>query len=332
MRLALLRLSVIVFATLFLLMSIDGVQAQSSRTMTEADVEQLIKELSNWGRWGEDDQLGALNLITAKKRQQAAALVEHGVSVSLARDAETLAAADNPDPFKHRMLLTGASPGNWCVDTFNVAYHGYAHTHMDSLCHLFHHGKMFNGFSREQVTEQGAAVLSIRNVKEGIFTRGILMDIPKLRGVKYLEPGSPIYPEELVAWENRANMKVSAGDVVFIYTGRWARRAEKGAWGADEHGMPGLHASCVRWLRERDIAMLGSDAASDVLPSGVAGVSHPIHLITLHAMGVHIFDNCDLEALSQAARKYQRWYFLLTASPIPVVGGTGSPLNPIATY
>lgn len=304
--------------------------AQDLHKMTKADVERLVKELSNWGRWGKQDQLGALNLITPEKRRRAAALVKHGISVSLARDAETKTAVDNPNPFIHKMLPVVNN--QWAVDNYSVAYHGYAHTHMDALCHLFYRGRMYNGFTTDQVTSKGAKKLSIDNIKKGIFTRGVLIDIPALRGLKYLEPGSPIYPEELTAWENRAGIKVEAGDVVFIRTGRWARRDALGPWDQTKDGLAGLHASCAKWLRKRDIAMLGSDAASDVIPSRVQGISHPIHLLTLHAMGVHIFDNCDLEALSKTAAKMKRWHFLLTAAPIPVLGGTGSPLNPIATY
>ena len=326
---------------LILLLAVGTVQAvlaqpadaQSNRTMTLADVDRLVDELSNWGRWGKDDQLGTLNLITDKKRSQAVQLVKEGISVSLARIAEVEEAADNPDPFAHRMLATGQDPATvWAMDNFGVSYHGFAHTHMDSLCHLFYRGKMYNGFSQQEVTSQGAAKLSIHNVQNGILTRGILIDIPKLRGVQYLEPGTPIYPEELVAWENRAGIQVTSGDVVFIRTGRWARRDKTGPWGVDEDGLAGLHVSCATWLRSRDIAMLGSDAASDVMPSQVAGMPHPVHLLTLHAMGVHIFDNCDLENLSKTAARLGRWEFMLSAAPIPVKGGTGSPLNPIATF
>ena len=305
----------------------EPVKAQ--RNMTKADVDKLVVELSNWGRWGKDDQLGTLNLITADKRKASAKLVQLGLSVSLARQAEEVEAADNPSPFEQKMLPIVNN--TWAVDQYRVDYHGYAHTHMDSLSHLFFRGKMYNGFSRDEVTASGANRLSIENIKGGIFTRGILIDIPHLRGVKYLEPGSPIYPEELDAWENRAGLKVGPGDVVFIRTGRWARRAEKGPWDI-EQGLAGLHGSCARWLRNRDIAMLGSDSASDVIPSQIPEVSHPIHLLTLHAMGVHIFDNCDLEAVAKTSAKLKRWDFLLTAAPIPVTGGTGSPLNPIATF
>jgi len=310
----------------------EAAVAQSREKMTKADVDALIAELSNWGRWGEDDQLGALNLITPEKRKAAAALVREGISVSLARNVEKKQAVDNPDPFKHTMLLVGrGSDSPWASDNISVAFHGYAHTHMDSLCHLFYRGKMYNGFSRDEVMQSGAAKLSIDNIKQGIFTRGILIDIPRLRGERFLEPGSAIYPEELDAWEKHAGLKVESGDVVFIRTGRWKRRDLTGPWDI-ERGLAGLHASCARWLKQRDIAMLGSDSASDVIPSGIDGVTHPIHLLTLHAMGVHIFDNCDLEDLSETTGRLQRWDFLLTASPIPVEGGTGSPLNPIASF
>lgn len=303
------------------------------KDLTKADVDRLFKELSNWGRWGADDQLGTLNLITSAKRVQAATLVKEGRSVSLARNVEKKAAADNSSPFQQVMLSTGKGEGTqWVTDRYTVSYHGIAHTHMDSLCHLVQDGKLYNGYLQSEITDSGAGKLSVHHFKHGIFTRAILMDIPRLRGVKHLEPGSPIYPEELSAWENRAGVKVGAGDVVFIRTGKWARRDELGAWDSSKEGLAGLHVSCAKWLKERDVAMLGSDAASDVMPSRVAGVAQPVHLLTLNAMGMPIFDNCDLEEVGRVAEQLKRWEFLITAAPIPVEGGTGSPLNPIATF
>jgi kynurenine formamidase len=309
------------------------VRAQALRPMSSDEFEQLYREVSNWGRWGKTDQLGTLNLITTEKRKQAAKLVVEGISVSLARIPEETVAADNPDPFVQTMLKTGSEPGNnWAVDNYSVSYHGFAHTHMDSLCHLLYRGKMYNGFSKNEITIDGSNKLSIHNIKPGIFTRGILIDIPALRGVDYLTPGSPIYPDELDAWVNRASIEIKPGDVVFFRTGRWAMRDREGPWSVREQGAAGLHASCGRWLRKQDMAMVGSDAAMDVMPSGVDGVTHPIHVLTLNAMGIHIFDNCDLELLSKTCAKLKRWEFLLTAAPIPVKGGTGSPLNPIASF
>ena len=307
--------------------------AEERPKLTKADIERQITELSNWGRWGKDDQLGALNLITPEKRVQAAHLVKKGISVSLARDVEKNQAVDNGSPFQHEMVLIGrGTTGPWATDKISVDYHGFAHTHMDSLCHLFYNGKIYNGFSRDKIGPNGAEVMAIRNAKTGIFTRGILFDIPALRGVRFLEPGTAIYPEDLDAWEKHAKVKVSSGDVVFISTGRWARRDAMGPWSVEKEGAAGLHASCAKWLKDRDIAMLGSDGASDVVPSQVEGIDFPVHLLTLHAMGVHIFDNCDLTDISKTAEKLQQWEFLLTASPLAIPGGTGSPLNPIATY
>jgi kynurenine formamidase len=309
------------------LLAIATVLSFAQPKLTKADIEKMMAELSNWGRWGKQDQLGALNLITPAKRKQAAALVKEGVTVSLARETNKEVAPDNPNPYQHTMIVTERSS----ADTISIRFHGYQHTHLDALCHFFYQGKMYNGFAQQEVSEQGAGKLAITNVKQGIFTRGVLMDIAALKGVPYLEPSTAIYPEDLDAWEKKAGLKVAPGDAIFIRTGRWARRAAKGPWEVGRNSA-GLHASCARWLKQRDVALLGSDVASDVLPSGIAGVALPVHLLTLNAMGVHIFDNCDLEALSAATAQRKRWTFLLTAAPIPITGGTGSPLNPIATF
>jgi kynurenine formamidase len=307
--------------------------SQSNRTVTAAMVDQWMTELSNWGRWGKDDQMGAVNLITPAKRKQAAALVRDGVSVSLARNTETVKAADNDSPFVHTMTSTGtnAQGGTYSMDLISVSYHGWAHTHMDSLCHMFYKGKMYNGFPQTDVTSEGAGKLAITNFKNGFLSRGILMDIPRLKGVAYLEPGTPIYPEDLDGWEKKAGVKVGSGDIVLIRTGRWAARDARGPWPISSKAA-GLHASCTKWLKARDVAVLGSDGASDVMPSGVAGVTQPIHQLVLIAMGMPIFDNLDLEAVSAEADKRQRWEFHLSAAPLAVTGGTGSPFNPIATF
>ncbi len=297
---------------------------------TQADVERWMDELSNWGRWGKDDQLGAINLITPAKRKQAVALVQDGVSISLARDARTDQAVDNPNPYEHTMLSTGDG-GRGSADKFSVAFHGLAHTHLDALCHIFYRGRMFNGFPQQEVTAEGCGRNSIRNLKNGILTRGILLDIARLKGVPFLEPGTPIYAEDLVAWEQEAGIRVTSGDVIFVRTGRWARQAAHGPWNVGEH-TAGLHASVARWLKERGVAMVGGDAANDVAPAGVEGAFYPLHSLAIAAMGIHLFDNCDLEALAQAAAQRKRWEFLLTVAPIPIPGGTGSPVNPIATF
>lgn len=299
----------------------------AAHEVTPAQYEEWKKSLSNWGRWGKDDQIGALNLITPAKRKQAASLVKEGVSVSMAGDVDTMKAVDNPNPFELKMLSIG-------MDEIAVNYHGIAHTHLDSLAHINDNGVFYNGYHPEaaKVMQQGHEKNSIHNVKNGIFTRGILIDIPRLKGLPYLEPGTPIYVEDLEAWEKKAGVKVSAGDAVFVRTGVWARRKAQGPWlrGRAEGGRSaGLDPSVIPWLRQRDIAILGSDHPQYVAPSPLRGAVHDFALLYL---GVHLFDNCDLEALADAAASRRRWEFLLTAAPLAIVGGTGSPINPIATF
>jgi kynurenine formamidase len=299
------------------------VRTGADRVVTKEDFERWKKELSNWGRWGQDDQIGTINLITPAKRKQAVALAKEGFVVSLSRDVPTEKAADTPWPLGHTYLSVG-------VDQYDIRYHGYAHTHLDSLAHVADNGVFYNGYQPdpESVTKgSGHTRNSIHNLKSGIVTRGILIDIPRLKGVEYLEPGTAIYPEDLEAWEKKAGVKVSAGDALFVRTGRWARRAKVGPWDVSKQAA-GLDSSTIPWLRQRDVALLGGDAAQEVAPSKNAGSIHSMMMY----LGLHLFDNCDLEALAAAAAARNRWEFMLMASPLAVRGGTGSPLNPIAMF
>jgi kynurenine formamidase len=302
-------------------------RAATSHVVTEAEYERWKKDLSNWGRWGKDDEIGTLNLITPAKRKQAAALVKEGFSVSLAADTDTVKAVDNPNPYEVKMLGIG-------MDQIAVAYHGITHTHLDSLAHINDNGVFYNGYKpdADTVLKERHSKNSIHNVKNGIFTRGVLIDIPRLKGVPYLEPGTPIYVEDLEAWEKKAGVKVGAGDALFVRTGVWARRKAMGPWlrGRAEGGRSaGLDPSVIPWLRQRDIAIMGSDHPQYVSPSYLRGAAHDFALLYL---GIHLFDNCDLEALADAAAARKRWEFLLTAAPLAIPGGTGSPANPIATF
>jgi kynurenine formamidase len=305
------------------------VHAQHAQHLTKNDIDRFMVDLSNWGRWGKADQKGTVNLITPAKRQAAAKLVTEGISISLSRNTDTEKAIDNDTPFGHKMMI--AVGGEFNMDEYTTAFHGFATTHFDSLSHVFYRGKMYNGFPQSNVTERGAGELAVTAFRDGFFTRGVLIDIPQLKGVPYLEPSTAIYPEDLDAWERATGVHIQPGDAVFVRTGRWARRAQKGPWNASEHSA-GLYASCAKWLKEKNVALLGGDGSHDVLPSGVDGVAWPVHQILLVAVGMPLFDNCDLEALSQAAAARKRWTFLFTAAPLAVTGGTGSPLNPTATF
>ena len=190
---------------------------------------------------------------------------------------------------------------------------------------------MDNGFPQALVTDAGCQRLSIRSIGDGLLTRGVLIDIAWLKGLPFLEPDTAILPSDLDQWTDRTGLEIRAGDVVLLRTGRWARRAENGAWNAYE-SLAGLDTASVRWLRERDVSAVGTDAAVDILPSSVEGEEFPAHALLIVAMGTPIFDNLDLEALSEEAQRQGRWEFLFTAAPLAVPGGTGSPLNPIATF
>ena len=304
------------------------VTVASQQPITRAQFERWKTELSNWGRWGKDDQVGALNLITPAKRRQAAALVREGFSVSLSRDADKQKAIDNPDPFEHSMITTG-------TDRMGVIPHGVAHTHLDSLAHINYDGVFYNGYKPdpESVMKNGHTRNSILNLKNGIFTRGILIDLPRLKGVPYLEPGTPVYASDIEAWEKMAGVKVGAGDAIFIRTGRWARRAKTGPFDTNRTASrSGPSASMIPWLRQRDVALLGGDTPPSVAPSDAEGETGAVHDFALVYLGVHVFDNCDLEALAEAAAARKRWEFLLTVAPLAIPGATGSPANPIATF
>ena len=310
-----------------------AVTAQSAQdaakpVVTKAEIEGWKKSLSNWGRWGANDQLGAENLITPAKRIAAAKLVRDGVSVSLSRDFDTDKTIENPSPAEHRMIALG-------MDEIAIRFHGFAHSHMDSLSHVSENGVFYNGYKPDPETvksENGHSKNSIINEKNGVFTRGILIDIPRLKGVEYLEPGTRIYPSDIEAFEKMANIKVGPGDALLIYIGRWVRRDKVGPWEIQKQA-PGLDASVIPWLKARDVAFLGGEASQDAAP-GIEeqGTLQPVHNFSLVYLGVHIFDALDLSAVAREAAARKRWEFLLTVAPLAVKGGTGSPVNPIATF
>jgi len=296
---------------------------------TKDDITKWMTELSNWGRWGKDDQRGTLNLITDDKRKQALRLVRDGVSVSLAHTVDKDQAPDSPRPLGQQMVLDA---GGHAMDLYTIWYHGSVITHIDSLCHYSFEGKIYNGFERAKIAQgPGCVQNGVEHQKNGIMTRGVIVDIPRMRNVPYLEPGTPVYASDLEAWEKYAGIKIGAGDAVFLRTGRWVQRVQKGAWNVAANAA-GWHASVMPWLKQRDVALLGNDAVNDVQPSGVEGNGRPIHQLAIVAMGLPLVDVMDLDAAAETAARLKRWEFLLTAAPVPVLGGTGFPLNPIATF
>ena len=307
-----------------------GAQSAAQHSLTTpAEYERWQKELSNWGRWGKDDELGTLNLVTPAKRKQAAAMVKEGFSVSLGRNASATKEIDNPCPIEWAM--TTDTPGMVMDRIAYPCIHGPGTTHLDSFAHVFFNGRMWNGDSKTLVTKEGgAAKNSILTMKNGIVTRGVLYDIPRLKGVEYLEPGTRIFPEDLEAWEKKTGVKVGPGDAFIVRWGKWARRAKVGPWANDDAA--GLDNSCIPWLKKRDVALLGWETAGySPQPAGDLPKS-ALHNFVLEILGVHILDRGDFEALSEAAAARNRWEFMLTVAPLPIPHGTGSPVNPIAIF
>jgi len=302
--------------------------------VTEARGTELFEQTKRWGRWGGDDERGALNLLTPERVGRAVTLARTGRVISCGRELPVVPAADNPLPALHHMVAAGdlaRGPGlQASADFIGVSFHGMAVSHIDALCHVFVDGQMYNGFPASDVTSRGARHGSIMAGSGGIVGRGVLLDIPRLRGVEWLEPGDVITPDELDAAASAQSVAVEPGDVVLVSTGRDARRAQHGAWNPSDPGLAGLDPECVAWMHAHDPAVVGSDGVSDVLPANPHRWPMPIHQCLIVGMGVHLLDNLRLDRLAVACADEQRWEFLFVVAPLQVGGGTGSPVNPVA--
>jgi alcohol dehydrogenase (cytochrome c) len=306
--------------------------------------EQMVrweKELSNWGRWGPTDQRGTLNLITPDKTKAALRLVRDGISVSLHRypDAEKAIDAGNMNAeTKHWMTHLDPQTGRVrsALDAVSFATHDGTNTHMDALCHyavqslLPDKAVIYNGYP-QNLDERGCKDLAIDRMGSGYITRGILIDMPLVKGVEWLEARTPISVADLEAWEKFAGVRIGSGDAVFLRTGRWARRAKTGPWNAARE-TPGLHASVLPWLKQRDIALLGAEGVADVQPSGVEGWPRPIHDILIPIMGTPLVDNGYFEELAREAARLKRWEFMVSWTLMRIPGGTASPFTALATF
>ncbi len=297
------------------------------------------QELSNWGRWGPDDQRGTLNLITAEKTRQAATLVQTGETVTLQHFVTTeppaidSAAFGPTDHWMSRLDPVTGEP-TFALDEIQFSLHDGMLSHLDALCHyrteIDGEYIIFNGYP-QNLTATGCEDLGIDRMGTSYVTRGILVDMPLLRGVDWLDPSTPIYVEDLLAWEEFAGVTISSGDALFVRTGRWAKRDAEGPWQYGQAGA-GLHASVLPFLRERDVAILIGDAVNDVQPSGVEGINRPIHQLTQVNLGLPIVDNGYLKDVAATARRLQRWEFMTAIQINPIKGGTASPFNALASF
>ena len=241
------------------------------RVPTREEVLAYLKEDSNWGRWGKDDQKGAVNMVTGQKRAAAARLVQTGRAVCLSREFPKLPAANNPTPAIHYMKrnMRGDAGGS-AVDYYGISYHGTSTTHLDALCHVWDQNGMWNGADpNDAITYDGAQWGSIEHWKEGIITRGVLLDVPKHRGEPYVTQESPVHGWELEDIAKEQGITMEPGDALVVYSGRdkW-NEAGNPLWGGDRDLRPGLHASCLRFIEESDCCVLVWDMM-DHTPNGV---------------------------------------------------------------
>jgi hypothetical protein len=315
---------------------------EAGRLITLDTLKRWEKELSNWGRWGKDDQRGLLNLVTPEKTKQAMALVKEAKTVTLQINPIKKTGSDTGGFGEnlHRMArvhpVTGAIQG--ALDVITLSIHDGLSSHMDALCH--YQGPIgrkpnepavsYNGFPFT-LTAAGCIESAADRMGPGYIMRGVLVDLPLMKGVKWLEPTTPIYAEDLEAWEKFAGLRIGPGDALIVRGGRWAKRAAEGPWPYGQGGA-GLHASVLPWLKARDVSLLASDAVNDVQPSGVEGINRPVHQLTQVNMGLPLVDNAYTEDAAVEAARLKRWEFMLTLHIYQIQGGTASPFNALATF
>jgi kynurenine formamidase len=293
--------------------------------MTEGQFRELFEALSNWGRWDDDGGRGALNHLTPARIVAAAQLVNTGVTVTLSQPLRTEASIAVPKPADHHMtMLTDVDIGSGSVrfakDYVGVDYHNDGHTHIDAFCHVAFDGSFFDG-------QRGA----IDILKDGLVGRGVLLDVPRVRGVPWLEPGEHVFPDDLEAAERAQGVTVRTGDILLVRTGHTRRQAELEPWDT-AHAKAGLHPTTASFLADREVAALGSDGNSDTAPSTTEGIGFPIHVLAINALGVHLLDYLQFEDLARRCEEEGRWEFMFVAAPLRVPDGTGSPLNPLAVF
>ena len=302
---------------------------------TEEEVLGWMTSLSNWGRWGPDDELGTLNLITPEKVAQAGRLVREGITVTCSRLIVPEGAADVTSiPPLHYMVRTGESApgsgGGGASDFFGFSFHGLTITHLDALCHQFWDGKMYNGKDASLVTaDQKAQAGHIDRAQNGVVTRGVMLDITRVKGKQWLEPGEPVFTADLEAAEAAQGVRVEEGDALMLRLGWYKRRLELGP---PTSGRPGLHAETIPWLRERGVSILAGDASQDMDPAGYPNLGLPVHRVGIVAMGLWLIDAANCEELAQVCQRLGRYEFMFVVAPLRFHNATGSPVNPLAVF
>jgi len=317
----------IILVLLYLFVNISIGQVLSKEKL-EFDI--IFSKVNNKNKWGPNDKLGTINYITNEKVLSALKIPSNGVSVSLAfnmaDDSTRLNSSsyDNISNFSYEPISMEHNGYNWIIDTYEIAYHGFTHSHIDGINHLSKDGEMYNGFT-------DPSILGIDNYKNGIISKGILIDVPLLHSKEYVEAGYKVTLKDILDFENIYNVKIEKGDVLLIRTGRWIEKKRKGDWDFPKNNA-GIHYNIIPLLSEREIAVLGSDGTSDSNPPLIKEEGSPIHMLTLVAMGMPLLDNLNLDELSKKAQELNKWEFLISFQPLRFEGGTGSPLNALAVF
>jgi kynurenine formamidase len=290
----------------------------------QEEVDRYFDRLNNWNRWGADDRLGTLNLITPAKRTAAMQLGAGGRVVSLARDIH------RGSSLHYHMLYPGMRPGcDIAWDYVGMECHGTAFTHMDALCHLSYQGQLYNGRPfGESVSRNGAEWGALDPWFEGVTTRGVLLDVAAGRPEGYVTNGNPVTPADLDEAAERAGVQVAPGDAVVIRSGRALYEANEGPYGTGRR--PGLHIACLTWLRQHDVAVLSWDM-HDEQPVGYDNMGFGVHL-AIPILGLCLIDNIHPEHLVEACAAEGRSEFLFMATPLRLIGCTGSPVHPLAIF
>jgi len=300
--------------------------------MTEAEFRSLYERLRGQVPWGADDRRGALNYLGPAQIRAAAGEVRLGRTVSLAAPVENQVSADNPDPAQHRMVQAPRADSDgleFAADRIAMNIHGNADSHIDALCHVSFDGALYNGVPASAVTDAGAVELSIAVAADGIAARGVLLDVPRSRGVPWLEPGDHVTLDDIAAAERGQDVRIGRGDILLVRVGHRLRRKERGPWDAAA-ARAGLHPSVLPLLAERQIAALGSDSNNDTAPSVTEGVDFPVHVLAINALGLLLMDYLEFDELVPLCEEAGRWSFLCVIAPLRLPTGTGSPVNPIA--
>ncbi|MCW2930984.1 MAG: cyclase [Actinomycetia bacterium] len=264
----------------------------------------------------------------------AASEIRLGRTVSLAAPIEMSLTPDDPAPAIHEMA---GPPGDqadpvgltFAQDRLGVNVHNNVDSHIDALGHAMYRKTLYNAVPADAVTTRGAQELSIEVARDGIVGRGVLLDIPRLRAVPWLEPGDLVTATELTEAAEAQQVNVGPGDLLFVRTGHRRRRSELGPWDA-ARARPGLHPAALELIAERKVAVLGSDSNSDTAPSLAEGIELPVHVLAINALGLHLLDYLQFEDLVPLCEATGRWSFFCVIAPLRLPRGTGSPINPIA--